>query len=137
MVIGPGERLLPLSIGMSLLMLVDHEPGTHGRSEVVGRPLAALLANDGARVLSVDIDCTSLLLHLIKLIGSDPRILKTTLIIHNIIQIKPPPRYYTYHPNLGRLPEHLGCSHLGGPIAILQSPNQGSKRWMCLCQCCW
>ena len=26
-------------------------------SEVVGRPLAALLANDGARVLSVDIDC--------------------------------------------------------------------------------
>jgi methylenetetrahydrofolate dehydrogenase (NAD+) len=25
------------------------------RSEVVGRPLAALLANDGARVLSVDI----------------------------------------------------------------------------------
>lgn len=27
------------------------------RSEVVGRPLAALLANDGARVLSVDIDC--------------------------------------------------------------------------------
>jgi methylenetetrahydrofolate dehydrogenase (NAD+) len=30
---------------------------TYGRSEVVGRPLAALLANDGARVLSVDIDC--------------------------------------------------------------------------------
>lgn len=29
------------------------------RSEVVGRPLAALLANDGARVLSVDIDCAS------------------------------------------------------------------------------
>jgi methylenetetrahydrofolate dehydrogenase (NAD+) len=28
------------------------------RSEVVGRPLAALLANDGARVLSVDIDST-------------------------------------------------------------------------------
>lgn len=28
-------------------------------SEVVGRPLAALLANDGARVLSVDIDCMS------------------------------------------------------------------------------
>ena len=28
---------------------------TH-RSEVVGRPLAALLANDGARVFSVDID---------------------------------------------------------------------------------
>ena len=28
------------------------------RSEVVGRPLGALLANDGARVLSVDIDCT-------------------------------------------------------------------------------
>lgn len=27
------------------------------RSEVVGRPLAALLANDGARVISVDIDC--------------------------------------------------------------------------------
>lgn len=26
------------------------------RSEVVGRPLAALLANDGARVFSVDID---------------------------------------------------------------------------------
>lgn len=26
------------------------------RSEVVGRPLAALLANDGARVLSVDIN---------------------------------------------------------------------------------
>jgi methylenetetrahydrofolate dehydrogenase (NAD+) len=29
------------------------------RSEVVGRPLAALLANDGARVFSVDIDCES------------------------------------------------------------------------------
>ena len=29
---------------------------TGGRSEVVGRPLAALLANDGARVFSVDID---------------------------------------------------------------------------------
>jgi 5,10-methylene-tetrahydrofolate dehydrogenase/methenyl tetrahydrofolate cyclohydrolase len=28
---------------------------TH-RSEVVGRPLAALLANDGARVFSVDIN---------------------------------------------------------------------------------
>jgi len=27
-----------------------------GRSEVVGRPLAALLSNDGARVFSVDID---------------------------------------------------------------------------------
>jgi 5,10-methylene-tetrahydrofolate dehydrogenase/methenyl tetrahydrofolate cyclohydrolase len=29
---------------------------TLARSEVVGRPLAALLANDGARVFSVDID---------------------------------------------------------------------------------
>lgn len=28
----------------------------HLRSEVVGRPLAALLANDGARVFSIDID---------------------------------------------------------------------------------
>lgn len=34
-------------------------------SEVVGRPLAALLANDGARVLSVDVDCTSFLLSLL------------------------------------------------------------------------
>lgn len=37
------------------------------RSEVVGRPLAALLANDGARVFSVDIDsiqvCRVLLSH--------------------------------------------------------------------------
>lgn len=41
----------------------DHEPSTDQssmltatcRSEVVGRPLAALLANDGARVFSVDI----------------------------------------------------------------------------------
>ena len=31
-------------------------PGPTTRSEVVGRPLAALLANDGARVFSVDID---------------------------------------------------------------------------------
>lgn len=31
-------------------------PGPTIRSEVVGRPLAALLANDGARVFSVDID---------------------------------------------------------------------------------
>jgi len=31
-------------------------PNFGRRSEVVGRPLAALLANDGARVLSVDID---------------------------------------------------------------------------------
>ena len=30
------------------------------RSEVVGRPLAALLANDGARVFSVDIDYTKI-----------------------------------------------------------------------------
>ncbi len=31
-------------------------PTTPRRSEVVGRPLAALLANDGARVFSVDVD---------------------------------------------------------------------------------
>jgi hypothetical protein len=31
-------------------------PGPTTRSEVVGRPLGALLANDGARVFSVDID---------------------------------------------------------------------------------
>lgn len=30
------------------------------RSEVVGRPLAALMANDGATVISVDLDSTLL-----------------------------------------------------------------------------
>ena len=37
-------------------LLPSERPGTTTRSEVVGRPLAALLANDGARVFSVDID---------------------------------------------------------------------------------
>lgn len=32
------------------------------RSEVVGRPLAALLSNDGARVLSIDIESIQVLL---------------------------------------------------------------------------
>lgn len=36
--------------------LQSERPGPTTRSEVVGRPLAALLANDGARVFSVDID---------------------------------------------------------------------------------
>lgn len=37
-------------------LLPSERPGPTTRSEVVGRPLAALLANDGARVFSVDID---------------------------------------------------------------------------------
>jgi hypothetical protein len=37
-------------------LLPSERPWTSTRSEVVGRPLAALLANDGARVFSVDID---------------------------------------------------------------------------------
>jgi methylenetetrahydrofolate dehydrogenase (NAD+) len=37
----------------SLVVLI---PSLAYRSEVVGRPLAALLSNDGARVFSVDID---------------------------------------------------------------------------------
>jgi len=57
MVIGQGERLLPSSTGMSFSCSCRVGKYTYGRSEVVGRPLAALLANDGARVLSVDIDC--------------------------------------------------------------------------------
>ena len=61
-VIGLEERSLPSSIGMSLFLLWWRSYTYHRRSEVVGRPLAALLANDGARVLSVDIDCTSLLI---------------------------------------------------------------------------
>lgn len=36
---------------------------TRRRSEVVGRPLAALLANDGARVFSVDIDSIQACIH--------------------------------------------------------------------------
>jgi hypothetical protein len=36
--------------------LPSERPGPTTRSEVVGRPLAALLANDGAHVFSVDID---------------------------------------------------------------------------------
>jgi hypothetical protein len=38
------------------LLLPLERPRPTTRSEVVGRPLAALLANDGARVFSVDID---------------------------------------------------------------------------------
>ena len=38
-----------------LPLLPSERPGPTTRSEVVGRPLAALLANDGARVFSVDI----------------------------------------------------------------------------------
>ncbi len=49
-----GERGQQQDASLSVLMLWL-------RSEVVGRPLAALLANDGARVLSVDIDCKYLL----------------------------------------------------------------------------
>lgn len=37
-------------------MLLRQHGVAFNRSEVVGRPLAALLANDGARVFSVDID---------------------------------------------------------------------------------
>ena len=37
-------------------LLPSRRPRRTTRSEVVGRPLAALLANDGARVFSVDID---------------------------------------------------------------------------------
>ncbi len=37
-------------------LLPSERPGPTTRSEVVGRPLAALLANDGARVFSVDVD---------------------------------------------------------------------------------
>jgi hypothetical protein len=37
-------------------LLPSERPRPTTRSEVVGRPLAALLANDGARVFSVDID---------------------------------------------------------------------------------
>jgi hypothetical protein len=37
-------------------LLPSERPGPTTRSEVVGRPLSALLANDGARVFSVDID---------------------------------------------------------------------------------
>ena len=40
----------------SPLLLPLERPRPTTRSEVVGRPLAALLANDGARVFSVDID---------------------------------------------------------------------------------
>ena len=106
--------------GSAMMTLVYLSP----RSEVVGRPLAALLANDGARVLSVDIDCTSSTSHDGKeLIRSDPRILKTTLVIHYSIQIEPSPPHHTHHPHFGRLSEYLGCSHLRSPIAILQSPN--------------
>jgi len=122
---------------MSLFLLYWHSH-TYRRSEVVGRPLAALLANDGARVLSVDIDCMSVPVYGRKeLISSNPGILKTTLVINYSIQIKPPPPHHTHHPYFGRLSEHLGCSHLSSPIAILQSPNQGPERWLCLCQCCW
>ncbi|KAF8656051.1 hypothetical protein AX16_002787 [Volvariella volvacea WC 439] len=49
--IGVYNRLLPYgdrAYGKTVTVI--------NRSEVVGRPLAALLANDGARVLSVDID---------------------------------------------------------------------------------
>lgn len=51
------EGSSPLSIGARFgLCKSDRYQQTYRRSEVVGRPLAALLANDGARVFSVDID---------------------------------------------------------------------------------
>jgi 5,10-methylene-tetrahydrofolate dehydrogenase/methenyl tetrahydrofolate cyclohydrolase len=52
------EKPLLLLTGGSLLTKEYSQAGTYlvFSSEVVGRPLAALLANDGARVFSVDID---------------------------------------------------------------------------------
>jgi len=49
---GPSQSLIGECVPDQVQSFLDF---SH-RSEVVGRPLAALLANDGARVLSVDID---------------------------------------------------------------------------------
>lgn len=62
------------------------------RSEVVGRPLAALLANDGARVFSVDIDsiqvrldwATTIVSHWVEhlLVRNTPNAHPPTLMLH-------------------------------------------------------
>jgi methylenetetrahydrofolate dehydrogenase (NAD+) len=43
---------------IQIICAISVNPLALNRSEVVGRPLAALLSNDGARVFSVDIDST-------------------------------------------------------------------------------
>ena len=53
-----GEYKVYSSANQALTPLRSKVITVINRSEVVGRPLGALLANDGARVLSVDIDCT-------------------------------------------------------------------------------
>jgi len=58
--LGVVKALERIGVYNALLPYGDHAYGRTitviNRSEVVGRPLAALLANDGARVFSVDID---------------------------------------------------------------------------------
>ena len=67
---------------------------------------------------------------------SNPRILKTTLIIYYIIQIKPPPSHHPHDPHSSRLPEYLGRRHLGSTQSGLQSPNERLEGRLCLCKRC-
>ncbi|KAF8638530.1 hypothetical protein AX17_002073 [Amanita inopinata Kibby_2008] len=93
------------------------------RSEVVGRPLAALLANDGARVLSVDIDS-------IQEYTKRPRVNSETS--------DPARKYYprhVVHPSTLTLRECLAVSDV--VVAAVPSPTYKVKtEWLkdgCIC----
>lgn len=51
-----GKTITVINRSVPLLLCTNLSLTSSSRSEVVGRPLAALLANDGARVFSVDLD---------------------------------------------------------------------------------
>lgn len=98
------------------------------RSEVVGRPLGALLANDGARVLSADIDCKpSPLLprphqSLIETPYSHRRILKTPIISNRQhIPLQPTPRGLADLPHPPGMPQSLRRGDQRRPEQGLQS----------------
>lgn len=111
------------------------------RSEVVGRPLGALLANDGARVLSVDIDCE--LKRLVsppkyrspRLPHSHRRILKTTFLsLGTYIAIQPAPRGHSYQLDITGMSSRLGCRDQRCAAQGLQGQDRMVEGWLCLCQ---
>ncbi|KAF9057848.1 hypothetical protein BJ165DRAFT_82838 [Panaeolus papilionaceus] len=95
------------------------------RSEVVGRPLAALLANDGARVLSVDIDS-------IQEYTKRPRVPASTDSATSAQRYHP---HHTVHPTSMTLEQCLAISDV--VISAVPSPSYKVKtEWLkdgCVC----
>jgi hypothetical protein len=115
------------------------------RSEVVGRPLAALLANDGARVFSVDIDSiqVSIVTNRLMVYSKEYQILgihKTTrrhrLESGYITSVSPLSRCSSMHPVTGRMSRAVGCCYFGRPKSRIQSQNRMAQRWMRMCKRC-